>query len=95
MDSAPSNPRAALDSIWRDLYSRFGTPLKISSELHCKIASFPPIKNCGDISKLRELNRLCRSIALNMSTTRDLDSFNTTSGMSKVLRLLPAKVFER
>ena len=94
VDSAPSNPDLALEEIWRELYRTYGTPAKVSADLTLKIRSLTPVKG-DDITRLKEVLRMCRSVMLNQSTVKDLEVFNSSSGMSCILRVLPNKFYDR
>ena len=95
LESAPGDPTDALSRTWQELFRCYGTPTKIFAELNHKLRSFPPIKTHNDVTKMRELNRVCRQIILNMHSVREFDLFNSEEGMSRILRLIPPSTFER
>ena len=87
--------QSVLQSIWAELGETFGSADKISQELDRKLEEFSPIKNAEDPKQLRELVRICRLIHCNIASIPDLAAYNTSYGLTKVYKLLPAPIFTK
>lgn len=91
--SSGTNPDQTLSIILSKLATRFGKVSDVASSLREKLMNFPEIRGSesdpGVGVQLREFGDLCRMIVAHMSTVRDLQTLNYTSGLEPIRSKLP------
>ena len=84
-----SNPEKALDDTMSKLRSEFGSSIRVANALNQRLDSSPPIKSIYNIDKLKDLLEICEYIEANITTTAELNVFDSAYGAKKVWNKLP------
>lgn len=78
-----------LQTIWEQLYKRFGSDAVVGSSLLRKLDAFPAIKNMNSKTEIMKLLDLCRLILHSLDYSAELVVLNVGSGQRKIFSKFP------
>ena len=86
-DAAGFNPDQAVQKLWKELATKFGSPASQAKALQDKLNSLPSIVTV--MTKLSEFHNECEIVLLHMDYISDLSVLNYTQGLAPLFLKLP------
>ena len=94
--SAFLNGEEALNELWKEMYSNFGHPKHVRSEINQRLRKVGDISSKENVLKLKELLQVCNLISVNMRGESDnLAIFDSEDGQSQIFNLFPPDLFNK
>ncbi len=89
-DASAGDPARALDNIWTQLDTRYGSSIKVASSFRKQLDAFPTVKEGAKLGQqLTALFDLCNRVVSQMSAVPDLQILNFAEGQKPIVQKLP------